>query len=266
MQRYDWRTALMAMVTLAVVVAALLLPAQPQPLSYHAFADCRSALSIPNALNVLSNLPFVIAGAIGLRRVADAGQLVFHDPRERLPYLIFFLGALLTCFGSMYYHWAPDNLRLVWDRLPMTLAFSGLVSAVIAERLHARLGRWLLWPTLLLGGASVFFWYATERAGVGNLVPYALFQAWAILIVLFAAAAGAMKRYTHVGWLWWPVLLYGLAKIVEAFDLQVYRLSGTLLSGHSLKHLLAAAAVYAVVVMLTRRRTVASLNPAPNVV
>ena len=111
----------------------------PQPLSYHAFADCRAIWSIPNFFNVVSNLPFLVGGVAGLAVIWNGGGR-FIDRREQLPYLVFFLGALLTSLGSAYYHLAPDNPRLVWDRLPMTLGFAGLVSAALAERMDARFG------------------------------------------------------------------------------------------------------------------------------
>jgi hypothetical protein len=43
-----------------------LLPPIPQDPSYHQFADQRTLLGIPNFWNVVSNLPFVLVGAIGL--------------------------------------------------------------------------------------------------------------------------------------------------------------------------------------------------------
>src|SRR3954466_9938292 len=162
----SWRGWLLAAVTAIFVAAALLLPAFPQPLSYHQFADCRTIWAVPNFFNVVSNLPFLAGGMIGLARVMRGGGR-FIDPHEKLPYLVFFLGALLTCFGSSYYHAAPDNARLVWDRLPMTLGFAGLVAAAIAERMDLRLGLRALWPLLGLGIASVIYWYGTERAGRG---------------------------------------------------------------------------------------------------
>ena len=139
----------------------------PQPLSYHAFADCRAIWSIPNFFNVVSNLPFLVGGALGLALIWRGGG-EFIDPREALPYLVFFLGALLTSFGSAYYHLAPDNPRLVWDRLPMTLGFAGLVSAAIAERVDPGSGLRALWPLLAVGAVTVIYWYATERAGRGQ--------------------------------------------------------------------------------------------------
>ncbi len=97
---------------------------------------------------------------------------------------MFFLGALLTCFGSACYHLAPDNLRLVWDRLPMTLGFSGLVAAAVTERVDPTLGRRLLWPLLALGVFTVLYWYGTERAGAGNVMPYGVYQGWSVLVIV----------------------------------------------------------------------------------
>ena len=151
----------------------------------------------------------------------------FIDPREQLPYLVFFLGALLTCFGSAYYHGAPDNPRLVWDRLPMTLGFAGLVAAAVAERVDLRLGLRALWPLLLLGVVTVIYWYATERVGAGNLIPYAAYQGWSIAVIVLLRLVPA-RRYTPGGLLAWAAIWYGLAKVFETFDLQVYRMLGAL--------------------------------------
>jgi hypothetical protein len=164
--------------------------------------------------------------------------------------------------GSAYYHAAPDNPRLVWDRLPMTLGFAGLVSAAIAERVDLKLGLRSLWPLLLVGVITVVYWYATERAGRGNIIPYAAYQTWSIAAIVLVIAAFPARRYSHGGLLAWAAVWYGLAKIFETFDLQVYRLLNGVLSGHTIKHVLAAGAVFAVVRQLQRRSALAAVNIA----
>lgn len=247
----DWRGWLLVALTAALALGALLVPATPQPLSYHAFADRRGIWSIPSFFNVVSNLPFLIAGALGLRQIWRGGR--FIDLREQLPYLVFFLGALLTCFGSAYYHAAPDNERLVWDRMPMTLGFAGLVAAAVAERADLKFGLRSLWPLLALGVISVIYWYATERTGAGNVIPYAAYQAWSIGIIVLLLLLYPARRYSHGGLLAWAAIWYGVAKVFETFDLQVYRLLGGTLSGHTIKHVLAAFAVFAIVRQLQMR-------------
>jgi hypothetical protein len=238
-------------------IAAVVMPAMPQPLTYHAFADCRTLWSIPNFFNVLSNLPFLVAGLMGLAILWRGGG-DFVDAREQVPYLVFLLGALLTGLGSAWYHLAPDNGRLVWDRLPMTLGFAGLVSAALAERVSPRAGLRALWPLLAVGAGTVVYWYATERAGRGNLVPYAAFQAWAILAIVLLIALFPARRYSHGYLLAWAAGWYGLAKVFETFDLQIYRLLQGGLSGHTIKHLLAGAGVFAIVRQLRLRTKLAS--------
>ena len=248
----DWRGWLLAALTAGFALAAAVVPAMPQPLSYHAFADCRTFWAVPNFFNVVSNLPFLAGGALGLYLIWKGGGR-FIDEREQLPYLVFFTGALLTCFGSAYYHAAPDNPRLVWDRLPMTLGFAGLVAAAIAERVDLKLGGRSLWPLLLLGIFTVVYWYATERMGAGNLIPYAAYQTWSIAIIVLLMLAWPARRYSHGRLLAWAALWYGLAKVFETFDLQVYRALGGAVSGHTIKHVLAAFAVFAIVRQLRMR-------------
>jgi hypothetical protein len=251
----DWRVWLIGAITAIFLVAAVVAPAMPQPLSYHAFADCRAFLGITNFLNVISNVPFFMAGAMGLALIWR-GRVDFIDEREQLPYLVFFLGALITCLGSAWYHAAPDNSRLVWDRLPMTLAFAGLVAAAVAERMDLKLGLRSLWPLLLLGVITVFYWYGTERLGRGNLIPYGAYQAWAIVMIVVLMLAYPARRYSHGRLLAWAAGWYGLAKVFETFDLQIYRVTDSLVSGHTIKHVLASFAVFAIVRQLRLRNRI----------
>src|ERR1700689_1276050 len=140
----------------AVVIAviAVLLPPIPQPMSYHQFADQRAWLGIPNFGDVVSNLPFAIAGIWGLIFLRPSAQNRFADPRERWIYRLMFAGLLLTAFGSAYYHLDPRNARLVWDRLPIMIVFMALVDAVIAERVSVNVSLWLLPALLAIGGGA----------------------------------------------------------------------------------------------------------------
>jgi len=243
-------------VTATVALIAVLLPPIPQPQSYHQFADQRSFLGIPHFADVTSNFPFAVVGIWGLfflsRRDAIATTGPFVDLRVRWPYLLVFVGVLLTAFGSSYYHWSPSNARLVWDRLPMTIAFMAMVAAVITERISLRLGLWLL-PILLLAGlASVLQWYRSEARGEGDLRFYAAVQVYAVLVLLLALLFP--PRYTRGSDLAVVVGFYALAKALEALDKPIFSL-GHIVSGHTLKHLAAATATYWILRMLQRRRT-----------
>ena len=236
--------------TLLSVAAAFLLPAVPQPAEYHRFADARGLFGVANFLDVVSNAGFLIVGMGGLLLVLT-GRTPFERESERWPYVIFFIGVALTALGSGYYHLVPDNERLVWDRLPMTIAFMSLIAAQIAERIGIRTGLALLVPMLLMGFASVGYWIATERAGAGNVVPYAVLQAYAVLMLL-ALTALYPSRYTRGSDLYWVFAAYLAAKVLETFDRDLFAL-GHLVSGHTLKHLAAAIASLLVLRMLLLR-------------
>ena len=241
--------------TALCVAAAFLLPAIPQPLSYHDFADHRPLFGIDNFLDVASNIGFLLVGVAGLAIVfRPATQFEFYA--ERWPYAVFFIGMLLTAAGSAYYHLVPENERLFWDRLPMTIAFMSLIATQVVDRLSVRAGLALLLPMLLVGVASVVYWRATERAGVGNLTPYAILQAYSVVMLLLIAVLYP-SRYTRGNDLYWVAAGYVAAKILETFDRQLLEL-GSLVSGHSLKHLAAAAAGFVVCRALWLR----SLEPA----
>jgi hypothetical protein len=243
-------TAFVIAFTLLTAAAALLLPAVPQPLDYHQFADRRGALGIDNFLDVVSNLAFLLAGLAGLF-VVFSGRARFEFPGERWPYAVFFFGVLLTAAGSAWYHLAPDNETLFWDRLPMTIAFMGLVSSQVVDRIGVRAGLILLGPMLLVGLASVVYWIVTERMGAGNVLPYALLQGYAVIVLLLMAALHR-SRYTRGGDLYFIFGWYVLAKLLEHFDAQVLAYSH-LVSGHTLKHVAAAAAGLVACRMLMRR-------------
>ena|SRR5215471_144326 len=169
------------------------------------------------------------------------------------PYVLVFTGMILTAMGSCYYHLAPDNDRLVWDRLPMTVVFMALVAAMIIERISVPIGLALLAVLLLVGIASVVQWHISEINGSGNVRFYAALQAYAVLLLL--AIVLLPPRYTRSSDLAIVVGFYVLAKITEAADRPIFAL-GHIVSGHSIKHLAAAAAGLWILRMLQKRRPV----------
>ena len=74
---------------IASLVALLPLPPLLQDQAYHQFADQRELFCIPNFWNVVSNLPFIAVGAVGLLQV-----------RRDATTIVLFTGLFLTGFGS----------------------------------------------------------------------------------------------------------------------------------------------------------------------
>ncbi len=241
--------------TIAVAAAASLAPRVAQPLSYHQFADQRPWLGIPRFGDVVSNLPFALVGLAGLIFLTRQRypNVHFSDARERFPYILVFVGLFLTAFGSAYYHLAPDNTRLVWDRLPMTIVFMSLVAAMIAERVNLRLAQWLLPLLIGLGAASVLQWYGSEQHGAGDLRFYAAVQVYAMAVLLVVLLLP--PRYTRSSDLAVIASFYVLAKLLETLDRPIFA-TLQFVSGHTFKHLAAAAAGYWILRMLQNRRPV----------
>jgi hypothetical protein len=203
----------------------------------------------------LSNLGFIIVGAWGLWFLSkpQLSERAFIERRERGAYWWLFVGVFLTGFGSGWYHLAPDNDSLVWDRLPMALAFMGIFSAMIAERIRRSLGTALLLPLLIAGVASVLWWIWTEHQGQGDLRWYLIVQFYP-MITMFLMLLLLPTPYTHGNYYWGLVLFYALAKATELLDHQIFDVTRGAISGHSLKHLFAAAGVGCLLRMLWLRK------------
>lgn len=242
-------------VAAAIVIGALFGPRIPQPQSYHQFADQRNLLGIPHFFDVASNLGFLVVGlwgAVFVLRVHAGVGAAFLASKERWPYFFFFLGVMLTAFGSTYYHWSPDNGTLLWDRLPMAMGFMGLLAAVLGERVAPALAGQMLVPLVGAGIGSVIYWRWTDLAGRDDLRLYGIVQFGSLALVL-ALCLLLRSRYTRGNDMFAVVTLYTLAKLFETLDNQVFALGGVI-SGHTLKHLTAALACYFVLRMLILRQ------------
>lgn len=235
----------------AIVVTATLKPI-PQPLAYHQFADARQMFGTPRAFDVLSNLPFVFAGLVGVYLCCGNARRAL-DPDVLAAYATMFTGLLLTGFGSAYYHLAPDNYRLVWDRLPMTLVMAGFLSVLIMDRTKLRVP-WILPLLAVLGIGSVLNWRWSEVHGHGDLRWYALFQALAILTGLLLLIMFRANKPEGTGVLVIAISANVAAKIFELLDKPIYHLGG-IVSGHTLKHLSAGLGFVPLLFWFAARRT-----------
>ena len=215
-------------------------PFPENPLS-HQFADQRSVFGIANFANIVSSLPLIWVGNLGMRLITRheaPGGLQSLMPL----YFIFFAGVFLSGFGSSFYHYHPDNRSLVWDRLPMTVAFMAFLAVVVGEYISDRLALKLFFPLIIMGLGSVVYWYFSELVGRGDLRFYALVQFWPMLLIPMIAwlyrSAVINGRY-----IWILMAAYAVAKIAEFYDAEIFRLL-RVISGHSLKHLFAALGVW----------------------
>lgn len=252
--RASWsRAGLVLGPGLIIAVLALTGSALPQDPAYHDFGDQRTLYGIPHFWNVVSNLPFAVIGLFGcwwILRQRSAFP-AFELSHERLAYLVFFAGEFLTCFGSAYYHGGPSNQTLVWDRLVFSLMLTSMFAIVVTEFVDRQVGRFMLAPVVSLGMVSVLYWWYTEARGQGDVRFYAVIQFYPALTmpVIFLLCR---SRYTHARLfvLMWG--LYAIAKVAELHDRDILDWSG-ILSGHTLKHFLAACASYVPLYGLQRR-------------
>ncbi len=218
---------------------------------YHDFADRRSLFDLPNGLDVLSNLGFALVALWGLIRLTP--QRRHSALNNGWPgYLLFLLALLLTACGSSFYHLAPDNTRLIWDRIPIALACVGLLVAVWSELRPGIDARGLTAQLGVLAVISVFWWYFSGEAGEGgDLRPYLFFQCAPLLLIpLWQWIYRAPRRDRFVFGM--AILCYAAAKAAELNDQLLFSELGTI-SGHSLKHILATLAAALIVLRLRER-------------
>lgn len=219
------RPPVAAVFALVLVAAALLYGPITQPAGYHAFADQRTLFGIAHFADVVSNLGFLLVGLWGLSR------------RGTLEHTIFCAAIALTALGSTWYHLAPDDQRLIWDRMPIALACAALLAASLRDGYRMRAA---LLPLMCCGIASVLWWSYS-----GDLRPYLLLQLAPLVLIpalQWESRASIASRKAFA----LAILLYVLAKVCELADAAVFD-ALDLVSGHTVKHLLATAAAWVLV-------------------
>lgn len=224
----------------SLLALALFGPVVAQPAQYHAFADQRAIWGLPYAMDVLSNLPFALTGLLGLWRLWVLPPRTLGNVQRAMAAL-FFAGLLLTSIASGWYHWQPDDAGLAIDRTAMAIAFAGILGLAAAGRVSNRAGALLGLALLLLAPLTIQVWSAT-----GNLLPWVLLQSGGMALILWVALLRPRHSALDIRW-GWVIFAYGVAKLLELNDHDFYQLTGQWVSGHTLKHVVAALAAWPVI-------------------
>jgi hypothetical protein len=229
------RTGIIAAVLVALAVALAWLAPIRQPAGFHDYADQRTLLGLPHFWNLVSNLPFVVFGIMGiaLKPSSTAWKTVFW-------------GSLLAGLGSTWYHLAPSDETLVWDRIPIGIAFAAFLAALVEEHTKIR-GDVLLAPLVVLSVAAIAYWRTSGDLSAWVFVQLAPMLAAALVVGLLPG------RYPHRRYIVYALVWYGLAKLFEFADHQAMQWTGGLMSGHALKHLAAGVGVWCFYRMLRLR-------------
>lgn len=230
-------------------LAVVAIPRFAQPAAYHRFEDCRTLLGIPHFGDVVSNVAFLVVGALGLLVLASGRvRAAFGAPWRARPYVVFFASLVLVAAGSAYYHWAPSDATLFWDRAAITVTFMSLAAIAISDRIHSQWGVRRGLPLLVtLGLGATLAWHLT-----GDVTYYFLIAQLAPTgsLVLTVFVLFPRRRVTDTRYFVGLAGLYGLAVIFEQLDATIWAMTAGTISGHTLKHLAAAGAVGLVIPML----------------
>lgn len=234
MNRITSRESWLLAGVLSLLAAAVFGPLVAQQANYHGFADQQVRWGLPHAADVLSNLAFAVMALTGARRLAFAHL----DTTQRSLGALTCTGLLLTAACSSWYHLWPDDAGLVVDRLGMSFAFAGLIG-LAACRTSRRAG--VAMAALVLLGAPVS---VAVFAASGDLLPWAVLQGGGMVLLL---AMAAVRHHDALPVRWGLVIAaYALAKLLELGDHAIWEATGQWVSGHSLKHVVAALAVWPV--------------------
>lgn len=222
---------------------------------YHAFVDERGWHSVPHAGDVLSNLAFLVAGLAGAWSLWRLPRRWLSN-MQRAMAALFFGGLVVTAACSSWYHLQPDDARLVVDRSGMAIAFAGLLGLAAAAHVSERAGAWVGLGLLLISP------WAIRAAASGELLPWAVLQFGGMAALCIVAWLRPLPDAVGVHWLA-VVAIYALAKLAEAGDTWIFELTRHLVSGHSIKHLVAAMAAWPLIAALKDLRYVQNCERAP---
>ena len=234
------RPSIAPYVALALTLALTIFGPIAQLADYHHFADQRALSGIANAGDVLSNVGFLLVAVYGFVTLRSGRR----DDPARTAYAVFFAAIGATAVGSTWYHLAPDDARLVWDRLPIAIACAALLAASVREAYPKAVLSLVLLSGF--GALSVAWWSLT-----GDLRFYLLIQiAPLVLIPVLQWQSGAPMAQRTLFFV--AIGLYVWAKLFEVADMAVFQALG-LVSGHTIKHLLAVAAAFVLAKAIDRK-------------
>ena len=218
-----------------LILLAIFLPSIGQNQNYHNFADQRVLFGVNNAFDTLSNLAFIMVGILGLVNFYN-NQYIKISNSFSVILNLFFISIILTGLGSSFYHLSPNDFTLVFDRLAMSLVFASILAMLAYLKISPRFGLHTLAELLILAPLTVLIWKFN-----GNLTPYVVLQFGGIILVILTLLLTKTRMqgpcFTSL------IILYGAAKLAEFYDEKIFNLSQNLISGHTLKHLIAALAV-----------------------
>ena len=128
----------------------------------------------------------------------------------------------------------------------MAIAFMSLTVAILSDHLKIHVSLFLF-PAILSGVFSVLHWHQFDDLRFYAWVQFFPFFIIPAIMILFRS------RFSHRFLLLSALVCYLPAKLAELADMELFSVSRGLISGHTLKHLLAAAGLYLLATMLKRR-------------
>lgn len=220
---------------MAVALAAGLLAWGPVLLTAqtHGYADSRSWLGVPNAMNVLASVPVLACAVWGWRATAASTW-----PRElQLPWRGFHACAIVSSLVAMAYHAWPLDASFLLSRMAQSGAFLLLGLGLMAEGVDLRFGGALACASATGVAAAAGSAVAMSNYfGLGfDMRPLLLLEILPVLLIP-AGAISLAGRYTRRSDWSFVLLVYATSRTFESADAGILAATEWV-SGHSLMHL-----------------------------
>jgi hypothetical protein len=229
------RHAVLLLVSSLLLAGIALLAWGPLPLGAHAheYADGRTWLGVPNAANVLVNLPLFWLAVWGW----CVTRLSAWPRALRLPWQGFHLWVMVTSLASAMYHAAPTDALLVVSRTCQACAFGLLILGLLAERVSPRFGSGgacvAASVVVLLAGLMIVYSGRQAHGGV-DLRPLVLLELVPIILIPVALLRLASDQGRLAGWLL-ALAVYAAARVAGLADTSIFSVTGWV-SGHTVMH------------------------------
>jgi len=196
--------------------------------NYHNFADQRNFFNIPNFFNIISNLFIYIPIHYIIQNRENTNKFNMID--------ILIINILCIIITSIYYHINPNDNTIIFDKISIVSTI--ITVCIIILKIENNIIRIILY---IIGILSVIYWIKKD-----NLLFYIILIIGVPIYICYK-----LYKYTNLRiYIYSHIFSLILLRLVEYYDLPIYQFTNQIISGHSLKHIIASINILSGVIMI----------------